>query len=277
MEIIDTHQHFWRYDQERDRWIGEHMAAIRRDFLPADLEVELRRHRVRGCVAVQASQSEAETQFLLDLAKRHDFILGVVGWVDLRSERVEARLAHFSRHDKFRGVRHVVQGEADVNFVLRPEFRRGIAALAQHGLAYDILVYPHQLGAVLELVEQFPDQAFVIDHLAKPYIKDGFIRGWETLMRAIAQCGNVYCKISGLVTETDWTGWRYEDFTPYLDVVFSAFGPERVMYGSDWPVCMLGGTYGEVLNIVRRYASGTPLDEQRKLFAENAARFYGLR
>ncbi len=273
---LDTHQHFWQYDPVRDKWIDESMSVIRRDFLPADLAPVLKENGIDGCIAVQADQSEAETQFLLDLATANNFIKGVVGWVDLRAEDVSARLSHFAQHPKLCGIRHVVQGEPDVNFLLREEFLRGIRALEDFDLAYDVLVFPHQLGATLEFVRQFPNQRFVIDHIAKPYIKDGFMDGWAVLMNEIAQFPNVHCKISGMITEADWARWQYADFEPYLDVVFSAFGIHRTMFGSDWPVCLVAGSYERMINLVKRYTSRFSADEQAAFFGGNGTAFYGI-
>lgn len=276
MEVIDAHQHFWIYDPVRDGWITEEMAVIRRDFLPDDLFQALQVNEVAGCVAVQADQSEAETAFLLDLAARHDFIHGVVGWVDLRRPDLPERLAHWSAYEKLKGVRHIVQAESDPNFLLRDDFCRGIRQLSEFKLTYDILVYPHQLLAVLEFVRRFPTQRFVIDHLAKPYIRDGYREGWALLMREIGRCPHVYCKLSGMVTEADWKRWRYEDLEPYLEVVLEAFGPQRVLFGSDWPVCTVAASYREVLGVIRRFAGRLTESEQAALFAGNARRCYHL-
>lgn len=273
--MLDTHVHFWQFDPERDAWIDDSMQVIRRDFLPTDLEPELLANGVTGCVAVHADQSEVETHFLLQLADSHNFIKKVVGWVDLRSPDIAEQLDYFSQFEKLAGFRHIVQGEADVNFLLRNDFCRGISLLERHGFTYDILVFPHQLGAVLEFVQRFPNQQFVIDHLAKPYIKDGFFDGWATMMRAIAQHENVYCKVSGMVTEADWqSGWQYGDFVPYLDLVSEAFGTNRLMYGSDWPVCLLGGGYGEVLNITKQYFDKFSKEEKQAIIEQNGSFFY---
>ncbi len=269
--MLDTHVHFWQFDPVRDAWIDDSMKVLQRDFLPTDLLPELIANGISGCVAVQADQSKAETHFLLQLSENQDFVKKVVGWVDLRSPDVSQRLAYFSQFEKLAGFRHVVQGEADVNFLLRKDFCRGLAALEPHGFTYDILVFPHQLGAVLEFVQLFPRQKFVIDHLAKPYIKDGYFDGWAALMREIAKHENVYCKVSGMVTEADWQGWKYEDFVPYLDLVTEAFGAQRLMFGSDWPVCLLGGSYTDVTGVVRRYFSGAEL---AAVMGENGLRFY---
>lgn len=205
--VIDSHQHFWNYEPVKHAWIDDDMAVIRRNFLPPDLKKVYAESGIEGCVAVQADQTLAETDFLIKLSEENQFIKGVVGWVDLRAENIHAVLNQYSAIGKLKGFRHVVQGEADHNFLLRPDFSRGIAALEKHGFTYDILVFPHQLGAVLEFVKRFPNQKFVIDHIAKPYIKDGFFDGWATLMKAIAAQENVHCKLSGMITEADYKTW----------------------------------------------------------------------
>jgi L-fuconolactonase len=272
--MLDTHVHFWQFDPVRDAWIDDSMSVIRRDFLPSDLVGEMTANGVTGCVVVQADQSEAETDFLLQLAENHVFVKKVVGWADLVSPAIAERLAYFSHYEKLAGFRHIVQGEADVNFLLRKDFCRGIAGLAPHGFTFDILVFPHQLGAVLEFVRKFPNQQFVLDHLAKPYIKAGYFDGWAALVREIAKHENVCCKLSGMVTEADWQAWKYEDFVPYLDLVTAAFGTRRLIFGSDWPVCLLGGSYGEVLGIVQRFFQDFSPAEQAAIFAGNGKNFY---
>lgn len=274
--VIDAHQHFWKYDPVRDCWIDENMRILQRDFLPTELEKILAENGVDGCVAVQADQSEDETHFLIELATRHDFVKGVVGWVDLRAENIGERLAYFAEFPEAKGFRHIVQGEPDANFMLRPNFKRGIESLGKFGFTYDILVFPHQLGAALELVKTFPNQKFVIDHLAKPYIKDGYFEGWAVLMREIGRCENVWCKLSGMVTEADWTHWQYEDFVPYLDLTCASFGTARLMFGSDWPVCLLGGDYGEIKGILEKYLHTFSPHEQGKVWGGNAVEFYNL-
>lgn len=273
---IDAHQHFWRYDPERDVWITDEMAVLRRDFLPEELGSLLAANRVDGTVAVQADQSEEETRFLLELAKAHPFILGVVGWVDLLAPDLSQRLEHFARWDRFRGARHIAQAEAD-DYLARDDVIRGIGTLSSFGLTYDILVYPRQLPAALSLVRALPEQPFVVDHMAKPLIADGVMEPWARQMREMAGHPNVWCKVSGLVTEARWTGWRPEDFRPYLDVVLEAFGPERLMFGSDWPVCLLAGEYEEVLALAEDYFRQLTPGERAQLFGGNAATFYGLR
>ncbi len=274
---IDSHQHFWRYDAVRGAWITDAMAVLRRDFLHEHLAAELTANGMDASVAVQADQSETETMFLLDLAEKDKRIAGVVGWVDLRSPRIAERLEHFSHFSKLRGFRHIAQAEPDDRFLVREDFVRGVAQLRSFGFTYDILVYPKQLPAAIELVTHFPEQRFVIDHCAKPEIKAGKTEPWATQMRKIAQHKNVFCKVSGLGTEADWKHWKPNDFGPYLNVVFDAFGPDRLMFGSDWPVCLLAGTYGQVKQLVETYLKDFSQADREKIFGGNAALFYGLK
>lgn len=273
---IDSHQHFWRYNPVRDGWITEEMAALQRDYLPEHLLPELKLNHVEGCIAVQADQSEDETMLLVDLAQRHSFIRGVIGWVDLRSDRLPERLKFFSQFEKLRGFRHIVQSESDECFLLRRDFLRGISELRAFGFTYDILVYARQLPAAVEFAARFPEQKFVVDHIAKPQIKVKEIAGWEHWMRRMAALPNVHCKLSGMVTEADWRRWRPSDFEPYLDVVFECFGSDRLMFGSDWPVCLLAGSYCQVKKIIADYTQALPQYEKDKIFGLNATRFYGL-
>ena len=274
---IDSHQHFWRYEPIRDAWITDEMSEIRRDFMPGDLLPELRRNNVDGCVAVQADQSEAETLFLLGLAAQHDEIKGVVGWVNLCAPDLPQRLKYFSQFEKLCGFRHIAQSEPDDRFLMRQHFIAGIQHLQRFGFSYDILIYPRQLAAAVELVQRIPDQRFVIDHLAKPSIRTGEISLWAQQIRILAEKPNVYCKVSGLVTEADWTNWRVTDFEPYLEVAFEAFGPDRIMFGSDWPVCLLAARYEQVKNLVAKYIERLTAAQQQKIFGLNAISFYGLK
>jgi len=269
---IDAHQHFWRYDPARDGWITDEMSAIRRDFLFEDLRPELCAARIDAIVAVQADQSETETHFLLDLARANSEIAGVVGWVDLRAENAPARLEYFSNFKVIRGFRHIAQAEPDDCFLVRDDFVRGVAQLAGLDLTYDILIYPRQLPAAVELVRRLPRQRFVLDHIAKPNVKAGEIEPWASLIRQMSECENVYCKVSGLVTEADWKNWKPSDFAPYLDVVFEAFGTDRLMFGSDWPVCLVAASYRETVDLIANYCGS----DREKIFGANAARFYGL-
>ena len=274
---IDSHQHFWKYDRVRDAWITDAMQVLRRDFLPEQLALEFDANGIDASIAVQADQSEAETLFLLDLAERSERIAGVVGWIDLASPQVDDRLRFFSRFTKLRGFRHIVQAEPDDRFLLRSDFARGISRLREFGFTYDILIYPKQLPAAIELVSKFPEQRFVVDHLAKPEIKTGSSASWAANIRNIAANPNVYCKVSGLVTEADWRRWKPAGFKFYLDVVFEAFGSERLMFGSDWPVCLLAASYRQVKGLIEDYVDGYAAKEKEKIFGANATRFYGLK
>lgn len=276
--VIDSHQHFWIYDAERDAWINEQMTRIRRNFLPEDLQPVLAASGVDGCIAVQADQSEAETLFLLALAEKHSsFVKGVVGWVDLRADNLYDKLDYYSQYELLKGFRHVAQAEPD-DFLARPEVIKGIRQLAAFDFSYDILIYPTQLKAAVQLVREAPDVSFVIDHLAKPYIKDQKINTWSNYMRELASHPHVSCKVSGMVTEADWKNWTKKDFYPYLDVVFEAFGVDRLLFGSDWPVCLVAAEYEQVIGLVRDYMMhvGFSSADQAKVLGENAARFYRI-
>lgn len=275
MVKLDSHQHFWIYDPIRDNWITEEMEVIRHDFLPSDLKPLLDVNGIQGCVAVQADQSEAETDFLLNLASEHDFIQGVVGWVDLCAEQIRERLDYYSQFPKLKGFRHILQAEAP-EFILRPEFQSGIAALQSYGFTYDILIYPKHLPQSIKLVQAHPEQLFVIDHLAKPDTKSGRFEGWDSELKAIAAYDHVYCKLSGMITEADLKSWTKEDIFPYMDKVFEAFGAERLMFGSDWPVCKLAGEYEVVCELVDEYLSKLSIAEQEMVWGKNAKHFYNL-
>lgn len=272
---IDSHQHFWRYSAAAYPWIGADMERIARDFLPADLAAAARPEGIGGSVAVQARQSLEESRWLLELAA-DPFVRGVVGWVDLRSETVAEELARLAPHEKFVGVRHVVQDEPDPRFLLGAEFVRGLRRLPEFGLTYDLLLYPPQLPAAVELAALLPEQPFVLDHLAKPRVKTGEIAEWRRDIEALARHVNVSCKLSGLVTEAAWRGWKRSDFTPYLEVVLAAFGPDRLMYGSDWPVCLVAADYAEVAGIARDFLSRLSPAEQDLVWGGSATRCYGL-
>jgi L-fuconolactonase len=272
--MIDSHQHFWRYDPAQYPWIDDSMAALRRDFLPADLKPELETARIDSCIAVQARQSLEETRWLLELATANPFIAGVVGWVDLQAEDVREQLESLCPSPKLVGVRHVVQSEADDGFLLRPSFCRGISMLEDVELAYDILIYPRHLGVASEFVARFPRQRFVLDHMAKPDIRHGDIDAWERGIRALAVFPHVCCKVSGLITEADWARWTMADLRPYLDVVFDAFGPSRLMAGSDWPVCTVAGDYSRTMAVLAHYLSDKPERDRAAVMGGNAMRFY---
>lgn len=272
---IDAHQHFWNYDAEQYPWIPGG-SPLQRNFLPADLAMELEKCDFQGCIAVQARQTLEETRWLLELADQASIIKGVVGWVDLRSPHVTQQLEKFAQHEKLVGVRHVVQDEADDNFMLGHQFQDGIRALDQFDLTYDILIYPKQLPAAIRLAENFPDQPFVLDHIAKPFIKDAVLEPWASEIRDLAKHPQVMCKLSGMITEARLNHWKPADFVPYLDVILHAFTPERLMFGSDWPVALLSGSYVDTYNIVADYLRPLGPDVERKIFGENACKFYGV-
>jgi L-fuconolactonase len=251
------------------------MSVIRRDFLPADLQPLLQANGFDGCVAVQADQSDAETDFLLDLASRHDFIKGVVGWADLRTDDLGKSLEQWSAAKKLKGFRHILQAEKP-EYMLSPEFVRGLGAIGKLGYTYDILVSPSHLETVEKLLEHFDNQYFVVDHIAKPYIRSGEIREWERDIRRVACFPNVYCKVSGLVTEASLTDWKPGDIFPYLEVVLDAFGPGRLMYGSDWPVCLLAASYERQLEVVESFFSRLSPGERERITGLNAIDFYQL-
>lgn len=272
---IDAHQHFWCYSPAEYPWIQPEWN-IRRDFLPADLAPLLQKAGLDGSVAVQARQTLEESRWLLSLADASPIIKGVVGWVDLRAPEVEEQLGELAAHPKFVGVRHVVQDEPNDDFMLGESFLRGIRKLKSFDLAYDILIYPRQLPAAVELVRAVPEQRFVLDHLAKPVIREGSLSPWREQILELARLPNVMCKVSGLVTEAQWRNWKPADFAPFLDTAFQAFGPDRLMFGSDWPVCLLSGDYEQVLALVRDYAAGQSNGFEEKFFGLNAAQFYQL-
>jgi L-fuconolactonase len=270
---IDAHQHFWVYDQLDYDWIDESMAAIRRNFLPADLKPLLEKNGFEGSVVVQARQTLDETRWLLELAEANPFILGVVGWVDLRSSGLRMTLESFAKKRKLVGVRHVVQSEPD-NFLLQPDFLRGISMLEEFDLAYDILIHTRHLPVAVKFVERFPRQRFVLDHLAKPPIKSGAVDVWAAGLRELAAFPNVFAKVSGLVTEADCQAWTPEDFGPYLDVAFACFGPSRLMIGSDWPVCMVAASYERTVDLVKDYLNAYSSEERAAVLGGNAAKFW---
>ena len=274
--LVDAHQHFWRYDPGEYGWINDSMPALRRDFLPADLKPELARNGFDGTIAVQARQSLEETRWLLKLAGVTPFILGVVGWVDLRSPQVRSQLQAFARNPKLVGIRHVVQDEPDDQFMLQPEFLRGVSLLEDFDLAYDILIYPRHLPVAAEFVRHFPKQRFVLDHLAKPPIKTGSIDSWARGIRELARFPNVFCKLSGLLTEADWQNWKPEQLSPYLDVVFESFGPARLMIGSDWPVCLLAASYWRVIDVVKSYLAQHTPEVRAAVMGGNAQQLWRL-
>jgi L-fuconolactonase len=273
---IDAHQHFWLYNSAEYDWIDDSMAALRRNFLPDDLRPELESSGFHGSVVVQVRQTLEETRWLLNLAERSPWILGVVGWVELLSPDVRAQLKILAQHSKLVGIRHIVQSELDDRFLLQPEFLRGISALEEFNLAYDILIYTKHLPVAAEFVERFPRQRFVLDHLAKPPIKSGNIDSWAQGISRLAAFPNVFCKLSGLVTEADWHLWQPEHIIPFLDVAFESFGPDRLMIGSDWPVCLVAASYAKAVEVVKRYVLQRKPECRDGVLGGNAQRFWRL-
>lgn len=277
MQKIDAHQHFWHYSPEAYPWISDKMSILKRDFLPADLQPLLQANGYSGCIAVQASQTEEESRFLLELAGQNDFIKGVVGWIDLQDYHVKHAIKKWADHPKLCGFRHIIHDEPDDQFMLRPEFMRGVKALGAFNLPYDILIFEKHLPATLQFVSYLPDIKLVVDHIAKPKIKQHEYSPWQENIKSLAQYPNVYCKISGMVTEADWQNWKEEDFQPYLDTIVEAFGTDRLMIGSDWPVCLLAAEYGKVMAIVEHYFHAFSATEKEKIFGLNAMKFYNIK
>ncbi len=273
---LDAHQHFWKYSPAGYEWITDEMAVLKRDYLPHDLKSLLAESGFDGSIAVQAQHSVQETQWLLELAEQNDLIKGVVGWVDLSSPDLHAQLEQLRGRKRLVGLRHIVQSEADDEFMLRPEFRRGIAQLAEFGLTYDLLLFPRHLPIAVKLVREFPDQTFVLDHIAKPGIAAGLIKPWKRDVTELATFPNVSCKLSGMVTEARWKQWTAADFRPYLDAVFEAFGASRLMIGSDWPVCSVSGDYAATMNIVTDYVAQLSEGERDGILGGNCARVYAI-
>lgn len=272
---IDAHQHFWNYNPHIHSWIDDSMKVLKKDFLPHQLETLLLTNNFDGCVAVQADISVAETTYLLQLADEHSFIKGIVGWANLLSDDLDDQLEQFSQNALFKGIRHVLQSEPD-GFMLQKSFLNGIQHLKKYNLTYDILIYPHQLKETIQLVRKNPDQPFVLDHLAKPYIKKGEINDWKNDITELASFENVCCKVSGMVTEADWKQWKENDFKHYLNTVFEAFGTKRLLFGSDWPVCLLASQYNEVVQVVENYIRQLSKEEQNDVMGINAVKFYNL-
>ena len=274
---IDSHQHFWIYSHEEYGWISDKMSVLKRDFLPEDLHRELSENDLDGSIAVQARQTLQETEWLIKLAEENDFIKGVVGWLDIQSPQFKHQIEKYSRRNKLVGIRHVVQDEPDDRFMLRSEFVNGIRLLENYDLVYDILIFEKQLPATLELVSRFPYQRFVLDHIGKPKIAYNLLEPWASQIRELSQYPDVYCKVSGMVTEADWSNWKTNDIRPFLDVIFESFDADRIMFGSDWPVCILAASYSKVVGMVADYMDQLSDEDQDKIFGLNAERIYNLK
>jgi L-fuconolactonase len=272
---VDAHQHFWHYTPDEFGWIDDSMAAVRLDFLPSDLRPLMDQAKMSATVAVQARQSIEETRWLLDLADRHPWIAGVVGWLPIADPSIEHTLEEFADNPRLKGVRHVLQGEPDA-YMDRDGFNAGIAPLRQHSLTYDVLILERQLPAAIRFVDRHPDQPFVLDHLAKPSIAAHQVEPWRTHLRELARRPNVSCKLSGMVTEADFSAWTIEDLRPYIETALEAFGPSRLLFGSDWPVCTAASTYDHWVTIVHELVSALSEEERNAIFGDNAAKFYNL-
>ena len=272
---IDSHQHFWKYDTSRHGWINDEMEVLKRDFLPEHLAPSLKENKIDGCVVVQADQTEQETEFLLKLAEQNSFIKGVVGWVDFRSKKIKERLEYFSQFKNLKGFRHIVQGEPK-GFLKQKDFLSGISQLEKYNFTYDVLIYHHQLQEAIEFVKQFPNQKIVIDHLAKPDIRNNEFTNWSKGIKSLSFFENVFCKFSGFTTEADWKIWKPEDFTPYFEFILQNFGIKRLLYGSDWPVCLCASTYKSQLQLVEDFISKLSAAEKQLIMGGNAIDFYNL-
>lgn len=274
--IIDAHQHFWKYDPKRDSWINDEMTILKKDFLPAHLQKIYSSNNIDGCIAVQADQSMEETDFLLDLAEKNDFIKGVVGWIDPASLKFRETLNSYESNKALKGFRNIIQGEDDDRYFKNSLFLHGFSLLQQTRFCYDLLIYHQQLPSAIRFVERFPDQRFMLDHCAKPPIKQASIKKWKTDIKILAENPNMYCKLSGLVTEADWSKWDYHQISPYLEIAGEYFGTERICFGSDWPVCLLAASYEKVLGIIDRFCQQVSATERENIWSGNAIKFYQL-
>jgi len=273
---IDAHQHFWTYNPLRDTWIGDDMSILQDDFMPEHLQPILEHYGFQGSVVVQSNQSPSENDFQLKNAEQYPFIKGVVGWIDFDSADLSEQLASYKRYPKLKGFRHILQGEKDRAIMLSPAYKSGIAQLESFDFTYDLLVLPDQLSYAIDLVKLFPNQRFVLDHIGKPDIKNQDINDWAQQIKTLGGLENVYCKVSGMITEANVRSWKVEDFTPFIEVVFKAFGCKRLMFGSDWPVCRVAGTYGQVISLLEKYISTCSTSEQEMFWGGTAIKFYDL-
>jgi L-fuconolactonase len=272
--IIDSHHHFWKYNSEEYDWIDDSMKAIRNDFLPENLKITIEEAKVDGVISVQARQSVEETDWLIGMAHQNKFIKGVVGWLPLIQDNIEAYLEKYAEGKILKGVRHVVQGERDPEFILRKDFNHGISLLKKYALVYEILINERQLPNTIRFVDQHPDQIFVLDHIAKPLIGKNELSPWKENIQELAKRGNVNCKLSGMVTEADYHNWTSSQLQPYFDVILEAFGSDRLLFGSDWPVCLVATSYKNWVNIIQNIISS--LSEKEKIMGGNTLRIYQL-
>ena len=273
---IDAHNHFWQYDPVKHSWINENMPVLKKDFLPKDLYPLMELNKIEGCVAIQADESDEENVFLLQLAVDNNFIKGLVGWIDMMAHDAEERMQYYSQFKSMKGFRYVLQDKTERALMLHPVFKRNLALFQQYGFTYDLLIFKDQLGFSETLVLQFPQQKFVLNHLGKPEIKAEKIQDWNKAIATIAKNQNIYCKLSGMVTEADWDKNTYQDFIPYMETILENFGSKGIMYGSDWPVCLLAADYKNVFNIVAQFISSLSDNEQKDILGNNAINFYNL-
>jgi L-fuconolactonase len=273
---IDAHHHLWRYNKQEHDWISAGMETIARDFTATDLQAELAPREISGSIVVQARQTLRETEWLLDLAADSPLIRGVVAWAPIADRNFPKVLEELNAHKKLKGLRHVIQAERDEEFILGSDFNAGIGALAGSGLVYDILIYERHLPAAIKFVDRHPEQIFVLDHLAKPRIKEQLLEPWRTNLFELAKRENVYCKLSGMVTEANWNNWSAADLRPYTDAALEVFGPSRLMFGSDWPVCLLACSYQRWIETVTGFLRELSLAEQNLVFGGVASKVYSL-
>ncbi len=275
--VIDSHHHFWKYDPVEYDWIDDQMKIIRKDFLPENLDKEISNAGVDGVVTVQARQCIEETEWILKMASENNFIKGVVGWLPIADNSFKDHLVKYTANDKLVALRHVIQGEPDDNFILGENFNAGISLIKDYDLVYDILIFERHLPQTIEFVKQHPNQMFVLDHIAKPLIAKNELSPWKENMKELAKLDNVYCKMSGMVTEADFTNWTEEQLKPYFDVVIEAFGSTKLMFGSDWPVCLVGVEYKKWFELVKKQIMKLSIDEQEAIIGGNAIKAYKLK
>ena len=273
---IDAHQHFWNYDPIRHDWIDDSMKVIRKNFLPTDLSIEMKKNGIDGSVAVQVDETEEENYFLLKLNEENEFIKGIVGWMDLKSPTAEEQMQHWKQYPKIKGFRCIMQGKPDKLYLKNDLFISQIKKLASYEFTYDLLVYHDQLPSLIRFVEKLPDNRMILDHLGKPNIKNREIKTWRENIKILAQHPGIFCKLSGLVSEANHNNWSYDDLMPYLEIASEAFGIDRICFGSDWPVCLVAGSYSEVVGVIEKFSSQLNEQEKDKIFGSNTMKFYNL-
>jgi len=273
---IDAHQHFWQFDPIKHEWIDESMQAIRKSFLPTDLQKEIESVGIDGTIAVQADETEKENSYLLSLSDENDFIKAIVGWIDLKALDAIERMQYWKKHDKIKGFRCIMQGQEDSNYLTNKDFLENIKKLVPYGYTYDLLVYHNQFPSLIKFVEKLPDNRMILDHLGKPDIKNKNIKEWKVNLKILAQHPGIYCKLSGMITEADYERWTYEDLKPYLETAAEYFGVDRICFGTDWPVCLVAGSYAQVYEIIEKFSNQLTADEKNKLLGLNTMKFYNI-